>query len=362
MGEGGDKEKQRARHGKPSTSLLEQLPTELVQDVFLYSANLNLPLCSKQLLSALTSEHLKFEVTLQILVYQRMKLDEEDKNMLLTRRFFTWDFVVRYVAFAHTRVEDVIEISSSDSDDSSDSSDEDEGYAATETSTSRPPSRQSKVDSTPDLFEVDTDLTSLTQAAIEELQQDEVGHLTEIDLPRSGHLDKLTRTKSLPGLKDLQLPEKLLHNGWTDDQVRLLRLLIAFGCTVSRSSPGGIAADEGVLEAIAQEDEEIVSYFLGVHIGVEPEMDLLREAMKGSNMSIVYQILRAAHGELYTLDPQTWNLLEQHMGWQKVQKDTVRTWLQDGVGSAVLEEDSDYLPRLRETEVDEDRWSAAKLD
>ena len=354
-GDGHGRTRSRSRHGRQSNSLLEQLPTELLQDVFLFSANLSLPLCSKQLLSALTSEHLKFEITLQILVYQTQKLDEEDKARLLSRRFFTWDFIVRYIAFAHSRVA-IAAPHENEEDDEFD--DEDEGYAATERSTSRPPSRQAKSETTPTCIEIDTDFTALTRNAIADLRRDELGHLTEVDPPPAANLRRLTGTKSLEGLRDLDLPAKFLHHGWDDDQLRLLRLLIAFGCTVSRTSPAGLAADEGILEAVAQGDEEVVSHFLGLHVGVEPEVEMLREAMKGTNLSIVYQLLRSAHGHLDSLDPQVWRLLDEHMAWRKAQKDTVRRWLQNGVEGPVHEEDTEYLPHLRNIEVDTSRWNS----
>lgn len=356
MGDTSDaRTRSRSRHGRPSNSLLEQLPTELLQDIFLFSANTNLPLCSKQLLGALTSEHLKFEFTLQILVYQRHELEQEDKSILLTRRFFTWDFVVRYVSFAHTRVAAAVDDSSSD--DGVDS-DEDEGYAATERSTSRPPSRQQKPQGpSPSLYGIDLELTALARNGIAELRRDEIGHLLEINAGPTLELDKLLRTQSLQGLQDLDLPEKLLHNGWADDRLRLLRLLITFNCTVSRSSPAGAAADEGIMEAITQDDEEMVSYFLGAHIGVDPDIDMLREAMKGTNVSIIFQLLRSSHGQLDHLDHQVWKLLDEHLEWGKREKATVKRWLQKGVRDPVAEEDTEYLPRLRDIEVDGRRWA-----
>jgi hypothetical protein len=345
------RERSRSRQGRGSTSLLEQLPTELLQDIFLFAANLHLPLCSKQLLGALTSEHLKFEITLQILVHQKDKLDHEDKSLLLSRRFFTWDFLVRYVRFTHSRI-----IAAGDEDSSSEDEDEDDGYA-TERSFSTNTSRAKKsITPIPKLQEFDARLTSLTRNAVDELRRDDVSHLLQVDTASSPALEELQQTKSLQGLQDLDLPEKLLHNSWDDDRQRLLRLLIAFNCTVSRLSAAGAAAERGILEVIEQGDEEMVSYFLGVHIGADPTIDMLRQAIMGSNVSIVFQLLRSGHGELDSLDPQVWSLLEEHMQWKKRTKAMVKKWLQKGIREPLIEEDMRYLPRLRDIEVDASRW------
>jgi hypothetical protein len=327
-----------------------------LQDIFLFSANLKLPLCSKQLLAALTSEHLKFELTLQILVYQRDILDEEDRSLLLTRRFFTWEFLVRYVAFAHTRVAVVVEVESDTDDDLN--SDEDEGYAATERSvTSKATSRTSKPDTIPTLHEVDANLTTLSTDAVSELRRDDIGHFIDTEDGTPTNVERLQQTASLEGLRGLDMPEKLLHKGWNNDQLRLLRLLIAFNCTVSRSSLASVAAEQGIMEAIAQGREEVVMHMLGAQIGVEPEIGMLREAMKGTNLSIVKQLIQSAHGELDSLDPQVWRLLEEHMTWRRREKNMVEGWLRNGVQEVAGLADADFTPRLRDIEAVEDRWS-----
>jgi hypothetical protein len=348
----------RSRQGRLSNSLLEQLPTELLQDIFLFSANLNLPLCSKQILGALTSDHLKFEVTLQILVYQCNKLDSKDRSLLLSRRFFDWEFLVRYFSFAHTRID--VELGEDDSDDDSDDEldlDEDEGYAATERSTSRPPSRKGKgTGAPPSLHNVDMQLTTLAKNAVAELRREEFGSLLEMYAGPNFELARLRQLESLQGLKDLQIPEKLMHDDWNNDRLRMLRLLIGFNCTVNRSLDS--VADRGIVDAITQEDEEVVSYFVGPQILVEPNIDLLREAMKRTNLSIVFQLLRASRGEIDNLDPQVWRLLEGHMGWSKREKAAVKRWLQEGVEGELGEENTGFLPRLRDIDLGTERWTA----
>jgi hypothetical protein len=330
--------------GRPSNSLLEQLPIELLQDIFLFSANLILPLCSKQLLGALTSNHLKYEITLQILVYQRDKLEHNNKSLLLTRRFFTWDFVVRYVRFASTRI--AIDVLDSEVDDDS-PPDNDEGDTTTERSTSRPPSRSGELSQPLDLHQLEM---SLSDHAINRiLDRRRRATSTHIDMKAETDLEhlRLQETQTLLGLKGLDLPGKLLHHGWSDNRLRLLRLLIAFKCTVSASSEAEVAADEGILEAIAREDEEVVSHLLSSQIGVKPTIVALREAMKRTNMSILHQLLSGAHDELDHLDPQVWKLLDGHLGLERGKKATLQRWLREGVQDA---EEEEYLPRLRAME------------
>jgi hypothetical protein len=344
------------------SSLFEQLPTELLQDIFLFSANLHLPLCSRQLLSALTSDHLKYEITLQILVYQSHKLGDDDRSLLLSRRFFTWDFVVRYVRFAHSRVAIATDQESSSPENSDDEVEEDGNDGVADRSSRRGSmGRKTPSVPAPELREIDCHLTMLSRNAIEELRRDEIGHLIEMDTIPSPALDEIRQNTSLGGLQGLEIPERLLHNGWDDDRLRLLRLLIAFNCTVSRSSPAGAAAEEGIEEAIGQGDEEMVSHFLGAHIGVETALEMLRKAMTGNNVSIVFQLLLSSRKQLDRLDPQVWKLLESHLRWEKGTKATVRKWLQKGIPQSISETHAQYLPRLRDVDEHINRWTPASV-
>jgi hypothetical protein len=303
----------------------------------------------------LTSDHLKFDVTLQILVYQSHKLDSEERSLLLSRKFFTWEFVVRYTRFAQARTVAATDKESSLGDSHSE---DDSALSHLSRKFRKSNTRERKLlISPPELQDVDRRLSSLCKNALEELHREEIGHLIEITLPRPA-LDELLQTKSLQGLQDLDLPEKILHNDWDDDRLRLLRLLISFNCTVNRMSPASAAAEEGILEAIEQGDEEVVSYLLGTHIDVQPATDMLRLAMMGSNVSIVFQLLRSGHGELDSLDPQVWKLLECHLLWEKDTKATIKKWLQKGIREPISEEDTQYLPSLREISEGGNRWAS----
>ncbi|KIW09635.1 hypothetical protein, variant [Verruconis gallopava] len=313
----------------PSASLFEALPSELLQDIFLFSANLNLPLCSKQLMAALTSQHLKFEVTLQILVQQSDTLDQENKSQLLSRKFFTWEFLIRYVSFAQTRIHPAV---GGDKPEDEVGSDEDERRAAvTECSVNTGPPRAKRTQQHPaKLADLDRKLTFLTQKSIVELRHAEDRYSME-----------------------------LIHNNWDDDRRRLLRLLFAFNCTVNTSSPAAIVAEEGIIAAIESGDEELVSFFLSHNIGVAPTAGMLRQAMKGMNISIVFQLLRAAGNDLEFLDPQLWMLLDEHTNWSKASKAKVKQWLRGNISSSLREEGAEFLPKVKDISVNANRWSSS---
>lgn len=68
-------------------SRLELLPTELLQNVFLLSHNLSLPVASPALCRFLTGSYLQLQVVR--LAYGK----EEILSDIISRRFFTWDFL-----------------------------------------------------------------------------------------------------------------------------------------------------------------------------------------------------------------------------------------------------------------------------
>lgn len=82
----------------PSLSRLEQLPTEMLQSIFGYSANVDLPLTSPRLASQLASGVLHHQLTSQIL-HEVLGGHQLGKSAALSRalrlmncKFFTWDF------------------------------------------------------------------------------------------------------------------------------------------------------------------------------------------------------------------------------------------------------------------------------
>jgi hypothetical protein len=79
-------------------SRLEELPTEVLQAIFEYSANLDLPLASPRLASQLASRHLYQSLT-SIILLPASDVDVDSKadicaaKRLINSRFFTWPFL-----------------------------------------------------------------------------------------------------------------------------------------------------------------------------------------------------------------------------------------------------------------------------
>lgn len=76
---------------------LEQLPTELIQTIFLYCANPDLPISSPHLASQLNSRHLYHEITSRVIekvIFDKPASDRELANVsrLMNSKFFTWQF------------------------------------------------------------------------------------------------------------------------------------------------------------------------------------------------------------------------------------------------------------------------------
>ena len=88
----------------PALSRLESLPTEMLQSIFEYSANVELPLVSPRLASQLASGVLHHQITSQIL--HEILNDQHAKasassvvsaQRLMNSRFFTWSFFTRWL-------------------------------------------------------------------------------------------------------------------------------------------------------------------------------------------------------------------------------------------------------------------------
>lgn len=93
----GSTARQRRKKRPMELSRLEQLPTEVIQAVFEFSANLDLPLSSTHLASQLASRHLYHSLTSIVL---QPVLDGRDPGAqelqralrMMNSRFFTWSF------------------------------------------------------------------------------------------------------------------------------------------------------------------------------------------------------------------------------------------------------------------------------
>jgi len=88
----------------PSLSRLEQLPTEILQEIFGYEPNPNLPAASRTLLSQLSSQHVYSSVTSHILKrilgFKKTRASDADlaaATRLLNSKFMTWDCFSRWL-------------------------------------------------------------------------------------------------------------------------------------------------------------------------------------------------------------------------------------------------------------------------
>ena len=87
----------RRRRQEPELSRLEQLPSEVLQEIFEYSANTDLPLVSAHLASQLKSRHLYHTLTTNILATvigdrESTTDDLRAASRLMNSKFFTWTF------------------------------------------------------------------------------------------------------------------------------------------------------------------------------------------------------------------------------------------------------------------------------
>lgn len=89
--------RKRKRHD-PELSQLEQLPTEILQLIFTYSANVELPLASPRLASQLANAHLFREISDRVFdPIIKTKISKESEHLaavtrLMNSRFFTWTY------------------------------------------------------------------------------------------------------------------------------------------------------------------------------------------------------------------------------------------------------------------------------
>lgn len=87
-------------------SPLERMPAEVLQQIFLESMNMDLPVASIELLHKLNSDHIKTEFALRVLYWpdDEQRTDKDDlpemQSKLLSLRFFEWEFYKRYAAKA----------------------------------------------------------------------------------------------------------------------------------------------------------------------------------------------------------------------------------------------------------------------
>jgi hypothetical protein len=279
--------------GSPKLSLLESLPVEILQTIFLESMNVTLPRLSPCLASKLSSEHLQLEMTMQML-YRNHEQAIKDRSQLLACRFFTLEFLAKYIRYASNQ-----------------------WHAA-------------------------ADLDSWNIEKVPNWTEEEA--LEEFELQHMGY-------PFLERLKHLYVPEKLLHGPWTEDKRKFLRILKRNDCEIDwNTSSAGEVAKKGVIEAIRADCTSVVQILVGYQDSWVPvSQAMLRCAIlqNGCNRDIVRHLFdplsdvdARPRKELDFMDPTIWAWIERREG------DTTAQWLQ-----RVLESNGDSLysrpPRRR---------------
>lgn len=322
-------------------SPLEQLPVELLHDIFLYSANVQLPLCSKQLLATLSSDHLKYEIALQILVYQADKTHVVSGTRLLERRFFTWDFLVRYMQFAHQKgwpmPPEMLRQHLNHSH-----------HTHPEPGSRYVVSFSDVRERIPSLYDFDEVL------GCHSYMLSQVGRMSregEMFCQKQGWLTTAP-ILALRGLSRLHIPEKLVRTDFglghdRNDRMRMLLLLFGYGCELElvKSSASEIAA-ASMLNAIKHEDTELLLLLLHERLHVQPTQEMLEMAMSTKSALPVSYLTAHRSGprarQFDTDDPKIQALLQENKAWSDVKKQEVGHWLKHdeiALGNPLIEAD-----------------------
>lgn len=225
--------RERKRRDTGNESPLEQLPAEVIQLIFEYSANIDLPLTSRSLASTLSkSKHLQQQLTSEILELvlghgtAATKIELGRATRLLNSRFVTWRFFTTWLR----------------------------SHVAT----------RSQYDCDP----------------------------TE----RSHHVDHLTRLwASLQPANGLLPPKKLLcpSTGFTQETTNFLAILAHGIEDLANMDPAyGELAYEGLVMAIREHNIEVVSLMLKMGVAVVTETLRIAVAECGCNEDIVRMLLR----------------------------------------------------------------------
>lgn len=259
--------RKRKRRAIDAETPMEKLPAEILQQIFSYSANIDLPIVSRQLAFKLSqSQHLEHHLTSRLL---RPVLGHPTTNptasaltaatRLLNSRFVTWDFFAQWLR------------------------NQPEASAAEDAS----PSDASEVD---------------------------LGRLWA----------------SMGPAPNLLLPKKLLLPPFTTEKIQFLRVLAQnIQDVAALDASYGAVAYEGLVAAVRAGQPEVVSIFLSM--GIEGDTELLRIAVAeaGCNKRIVEMLVsqstrsldssqqtgrRTASESVDLLDPVVWTWTEKASG------------------------------------------------
>jgi hypothetical protein len=241
--------------------MLEQLPSEILQEIFVHSGNLSLPLASVGLKSQLSSQHLYSLLTARVMEpmagTEPSHADFAAARRLFESRFMTWQFWKAYI-------------------------DEAFGLATV----------ASHQQASPDAADPSSSVVA--------------DSLPQAPTPSGGSVEHYKRKtqQHLPGLSIIP-PRKLLHGPWTEDKTCFLTVL-ARPNILAESGPDSELALEGLTQAVAEGAVEAVSGLL--FVGVMADTELLCKAVldHGCVQRIVELLVQHGQGALNLLEPTIW--------------------------------------------------------
>ncbi|KAF1348812.1 hypothetical protein BDV97DRAFT_354429 [Delphinella strobiligena] len=259
----------------PTLSNFEQLPTEIVQEIFEYSNNINLPLSSMIFSSQLSAES----------IYARFAADQlyaEDCgafsgqvcssaaaiSRMLQCRWMSWRIFKAALQGCFARAERAARNRNRDTNDNEMNGGDDPDSDREELQSVQPTPTAS---ASPDQEMVLLPLPPLFEEPFEER--------------RYYHLHT-----------PIQLPDKLLRGPWTPDKMHFLYYLVwnDVGIDWSLSSRGEVAT-RGLQSAIEQRNRKVVATLVSPVVGVVPSAANVKSAVVdyGCDQTIVFHLIQA---------------------------------------------------------------------
>lgn len=273
------------RKSKKQLSLLESLPVELLQSIFLYSLNLQLALTSPYIAAALSNEYVYTELILVAfagvctrapegagdarLIYEPLHPQLSSaavQTTIMSRRWFTLKLVRKCEAIFAQQI-----VQTERNNDS-------RQIVKTEANGGHLPSDDPQLPLVDDTIHY-ADGTSKTISTVHDFSGQQVQVYTEDPSSEFESQRSLTNwwTYVLPNCKanswrdenaHVRIPEKLLHGPWSEEKMDLLDLLCWAGATVDWvNTSAGEVAERGLEQAILERNTRAIS--LLVHAPIE---------------------------------------------------------------------------------------------
>jgi len=227
-------------------SAIEDLPTEILQEIFKYSCNFNLPLCSPRIAAKLSSPSMYIAACDYAFAFSHQRaMSESLQKRLFSRRWMTWAFFRRYL-----------------------------------------------------LRDVDPNSCPCWLIL---LGYDEGRNPCHLPIKPTDISCRADRTRKLSWIKNINcpLPTKLTHGPFTPDKIQFLRLLLrATNMSIDRADKEAIRiAARGRLEAIRDGDPDIAYLFSHTRrLGSAISLNLIKFAVTEGDCdrSIVYDLMISA--------------------------------------------------------------------